>query len=306
VHRRRILILLAASVLPAIGVVAFWPGEREPEYNGKKLSEWLREYRQPVGAMAPTISQEAPDAVRHIGTNALPFLVKWIRDDRDMPRWRAKLFHIAYTWNLQSSARKKALEFIAQRQLLAYRATWAFQILGQSATPAIPELTRVARDGNESSAFQALTALASVAKQSFLPLLAFANDRNYKWRIQAISALGDTARTGADAHTVVVSLTEYLKDPDPTIVYATANVLGRLNLESEISVPALAELMQSTDAGARERGIANLRCFGARSRSALPDLLAALRGSNAGVRKSATNALQTIAPDVLTNAIKDF
>ncbi len=300
------IIVLAVCVLVGIGVVAFWPGEREPEYNGKKLSDWLREYNNQWPPWAPgAISQEAVDAVRHIGTNALPFLVKWIRDDKDVPKWKTKLYDIAYTCNSRF-ARTKALEIIAQRQLLAYRATWGFEILGQSAGAAIPELTQVARDGNAESAFGALTALSYVGKESIPSLLALANDRNFKSRIQAIGALGGMRRLGADAHPIVVCLIEHLKEPDPKIVCATANVLGRLNLESEISVPALAGLLQSTDAGVRERGLANLRDFGDRARPILPQLLAALRDSNADVRRGATNALQIIAPEVLTNGVKNL
>jgi len=41
---KRIFITLAACVLVGIGVVAFLPGEKEPEYNGKKLSEWIWAY----------------------------------------------------------------------------------------------------------------------------------------------------------------------------------------------------------------------------------------------------------------------
>ena len=287
-------------------MVAFWPGEREPEYNGKKLSEWVREYQQPLGAQAPVISQEAADAVRHIGTNALPFLARWIRDDENMPKWKTKLFHIAYTWNTRSYTRNKALEIIAQRQLLARRATWGFEILGQSAGAAIPELTRVARDGNELSAFQAITALSYVGKDSIPPLLAFASDRDFKYRITAIGALGGMSRLGADAHPIVVCLIEHLKEPDPKIVCVTANVLGRLNVESGISVPALAELIQSADAGVRELGLANLRDFGDRARPVLPQVIAALRDSNADVRRFATNAISRIAPEVLTNGVKDF
>ena len=219
-----------------------------------------------------TISQEAVDAVRHIGTNGLPFLVKWIRNDKDVPRWKTKLFDIAYSWNTRSSARTRALEIIQQQQLLANRATWGFEILGQRANAAIPELTHVARDGNGASAVQALTALSYVGKDSLPSLLAFANDRNYKCRIQAIDALGGMRRLRADAHPIVVNLIEYLKESDPNVVCAAANVLGRLNLESEISVPALAALLQSTDPEVRQRGLANLGYFGDRARPVLPQV----------------------------------
>ena len=44
-------------VLVGIGVVAFWPGEREPEYNGKKLSEWL-DIATKSGLLSPALSSD--------------------------------------------------------------------------------------------------------------------------------------------------------------------------------------------------------------------------------------------------------
>jgi hypothetical protein len=37
------MVSLAAAVIVVamVGMVVLWPGEREPEYQGKKLSEWL-------------------------------------------------------------------------------------------------------------------------------------------------------------------------------------------------------------------------------------------------------------------------
>jgi len=40
--RRKRLIVSAAAVVTAVIVsIAFWPGPKEPEYEGRKLSEWL-------------------------------------------------------------------------------------------------------------------------------------------------------------------------------------------------------------------------------------------------------------------------
>src|SRR5690242_3243308 len=74
---RRLWIGLAAVTVVAIVAVAVWPGDREPEYQGKKLSEWL--------AMQHEHPAEAARAVRAIGTNAIPFLLRWA--DYRYPRW---------------------------------------------------------------------------------------------------------------------------------------------------------------------------------------------------------------------------
>ena len=77
-RQRRVIIILAACALVGIGVVVFWPGQREPEYNGKTLSCWLdyssnQEWDE---SNSHTFKQIA--AVRSIGTNALDCLTKWV------------------------------------------------------------------------------------------------------------------------------------------------------------------------------------------------------------------------------------
>src|SRR5258706_10188766 len=75
---RRILLIVAACGVLAVVAALFWPsGEREPEYQGKKLSWWIRGATQ-ISVRAPPGNLERAEAVRKIGTNALPFLVKWI------------------------------------------------------------------------------------------------------------------------------------------------------------------------------------------------------------------------------------
>jgi hypothetical protein len=91
VKRRRVILILLACLMA--GVVAFivWPGEREPEYQGKKLSEWLTLYSQTFSDESgrKEAHASAAQAVRHIGTNAIPYLLKWIR--YETPDWRNKL-----------------------------------------------------------------------------------------------------------------------------------------------------------------------------------------------------------------------
>ena len=68
--------------------------EREPGYGGKKLSEWLTV----IGATNSSDSDrvEAKDAVRRIGTNALPCLVKWV--GYEQPAWKRRLLDKYARW----------------------------------------------------------------------------------------------------------------------------------------------------------------------------------------------------------------
>src|ERR1700722_4378595 len=68
-------ILFSALLVMLLGGFAWWlllPSE--PSYQGKPLSAWLQEYR--VDRMG---SPDADEAVRHIGTNAIPALLQMLR-----------------------------------------------------------------------------------------------------------------------------------------------------------------------------------------------------------------------------------
>src|SRR4051812_15980857 len=85
--KRRKLWIGLVAVIAVIGIVtvAFWPAETEPEYQGKKLSEWLSRFKD-----SGTI-----EAIHTIDTNCLPILVRWIDYDYESPSWGDKLMRIS-------------------------------------------------------------------------------------------------------------------------------------------------------------------------------------------------------------------
>src|SRR5262245_12996976 len=104
VKRRRVILLVIGALLIAIAVVILWPREKEPEYQGKTLTEWLDIYEGGViGYIKDPERQEAADALRNIGTNALPWLIKWISNES--PNWRRKLSALTKLTNLHSRGR---------------------------------------------------------------------------------------------------------------------------------------------------------------------------------------------------------
>jgi hypothetical protein len=78
-----VLLALAGVMLLALMSVVVWqvlhPQEREPEYQQKPLSVWLSEYHEHFktsmeeGVKARELAE---DALRKIGTNAIPTLLK--------------------------------------------------------------------------------------------------------------------------------------------------------------------------------------------------------------------------------------
>lgn len=74
--------MFAGVLLALVGVMAAWhylTKIDEPSYQGKTLSEWMN---PPIifNYMAPSLRGFSPkdDAVRQMGTNAIPLLIKWL------------------------------------------------------------------------------------------------------------------------------------------------------------------------------------------------------------------------------------
>ena len=89
--RKRVQIALAVLLLAGGGVVLLQLLEREPVYQGKRLTEWLLSYN--VNLVIPDSGEnvrkmaqwtEADEAVRQIGINAVPTLLRLLRK-KDSP-----------------------------------------------------------------------------------------------------------------------------------------------------------------------------------------------------------------------------
>ena len=123
--------------------------EREPEYGGWTLSQWVASYEQPVvrtrGRGFAKHNTDADLAVQHIGANAIPFLVKWM--GYETPSWQVKCFarvnpilrRVRPSWQLTD----------IREQSRAVRAIPALAALGPKA--AIPEIARMLNDPKAST-----------------------------------------------------------------------------------------------------------------------------------------------------------
>jgi hypothetical protein len=104
-RKRFILILLACGVV-VIGLVAFRSTDPGPSYQGKTLKDWMNIYCWPDNPTAVDLfprkvffegrearQNEAADAVRHIGTNAIPTFLAWQDKDSSIG-WKLKLLAV--------------------------------------------------------------------------------------------------------------------------------------------------------------------------------------------------------------------
>jgi hypothetical protein len=143
VKRRRLFIIIFGVLAAVVLVSTLWPREFEPEYKGKTLATWLLQR----GSGSYLQMAEADAAIRHIGTNALPYLIRWIQYESG---WKDSIAPKVVKWPVIGNSR------FVQRIIwntTAYRANSAangLYVLGPEVygfgSPAIDELLRLANN----------------------------------------------------------------------------------------------------------------------------------------------------------------
>jgi hypothetical protein len=302
-RRRQVVIVLVLCVLVGLCVVAFWPGEREPEYNGKKLSEWCWLY-WPWVSEGPAGQERARVAINHIGTNALPFLVQWLRYDHPSPKeTMADIMGQLKDRLHRNTGARNSLRPLVRADI----AVFGFEALGTNAIPAIPALTILLRDRASSpvTVGAAADALRAVGDKGWVQLAEYLRERGQPNRVFVIQNLFSARQ---DVGPILDVLTDCIQDPDDRVAVAsaTATALCSISQESAKRVTILKKGIGDSRATVREVSITFLGTLETNATPALPEIARALQDSNADVRRAATNALVKIAPEVLTNGVKDF
>ncbi len=294
-RHRRILLLPLGFALVVTLVVLFSPRDRQPMYQGKELSQWLIEYGASRGVDAAA-AERASNAVHQIGTNALPHLIKWM--NFRTPRWRDRLARSvpAPAWLLPSIA--------GPGPTRVSEAVIGFKILGQDASPAVPQLTKMLGHWEpQRNTRAALIALGLVGEAGLPPLVELVtNQAAPTWvRVSAAARIGNPVTgLGTNANWAVPLLVRYLKDKE--LGWQVADTLGRLKMQPEIVVPALTEALAQGDPTMQYFAAESLAQFENEAAAATPALLAATISKDADLREAATTALRRIAPQVLENA----
>src|SRR5215471_10026085 len=162
--RRKLLLTLGCAALAVVLLLAL-TRTGEPTAHGKPLSYWVELYggpNPPAGRLlTPEAKMEADAAIKQIGTNAIPFLLKWM--DYDLPQWKFKL--LMKTGKLPNwiiNSRPVRWFFAAPKLPFGWSAAMAFRALGPAAAPAIHELEIRAEGNSKERRGQALFALSHI------------------------------------------------------------------------------------------------------------------------------------------------
>jgi hypothetical protein len=291
VRRRLLLILLGVGVLVGVIALVVWPAP-EPEYHGKRLSEWIDQanwgkirssniivfYGMSLALQMPG---EAVDAVRGAGTNAVPFLLAWIR--YEPPAWKRK--------SLTEINRLFHLALVDHKAPRADGAVWALSILGVKAEAGVPRLAMLMNDDRAPrSAGRATVVLSDLAWKLPSANIVLMTNNSASLRRQSIGKLA-SARVDT-LHSALPGLIHCLEDKDAEVAEAAAIVLGQSELEPNLVVPALTASLQRPVV--RRAAITALGKFRDQARPAVPALVILLTDPVPLIKKLATNALLRI------------
>lgn len=287
--------LIASGLLAVLfALVLLVRPDHGPKYHGRSLRHWLITYYDAPAGSAEEV--EADAALRHLGTNAAPYAIRWMKYREDgsglMDRTRSAVLRHATTRKFAPLRNWAESE---EDFKLAYISPRIFELLGPEGAPFIPELTRWAsnlrEDENQESYVESLAAIGPSALPALLSLAAN-SDSPARW-----SALMALAELGTNAAPAIPMLIASLNDPDVAVPAAMA--LGSIGLEPDRVIPALTNRLYDVDPSLRRFIMTALGDYGSDATNSLPVLLRYLADTNQQTRRTATNAIRRIAPETL-------
>jgi HEAT repeats len=286
-----VLGLIIAAIFAVLSWRALHPFE--PVYQGRSLGSWVRQLDDgdPWAGFSHhswrtnlSVEQiQAAEAIRSIGTNALPFLVP-LATRKDSPTDEL-LISIVGNRKEEENARKKRYE-------RSWDAALALYALGPEAKPCLPQLKQAYYDyGNEGTARYAAVALAGIGPEGWRVLSDSITNTNW-FACFGIWALANQHVTNP---AIVDSLIDLLTNNIVFHSEESAWALGELGEEPERVVPILLNVYQSSAQPSMRNAAADaLARFGAKAQCAVPALIKGLQDSDGSVRYTASNALKAI------------
>lgn len=296
--------MVAAAIVAGV----FLTREREPRYQGHTLGYWVEILgNEGTTNVTPAQVAQATQAVRQIGTKAIPFLLKWI--NYAPPPWKIRLYDMIHQMPESFGLLARMIPYEEVDIDRAVRAIRGFEILGKQGAPAIPELTiMLDRTNSLDSLGAAIAALASFGSDGLPPLLRVMEDPSHPQRYTVGLALVvklqfENLWQDTNASLAIPVLVRCTKDNDPGVATMAIQALASLQNEPEIVIPALTNAFRSTNEDVRYRAVCCMQInYKDKASLAAPALRNMLNDSDFRVRWEASNMLARIESAPLTNA----
>jgi hypothetical protein len=239
------------------------PGE--PRYGGKPLHYWLvraRNERLPAAEQAKTRA-----AVICIGTNKLPLLLQWFREEE--PPYSDPAYRKVINGLLSRQ------RFIRFRLEATYRpsrpslAFWVFNEYREVAETAIPQFVTMLADKEDLTKGKSCMILGKIGKPAIPALLAALSHTNDMARALAAYALGEN---GTNASHVCSNLEAMLNDKAIFVRLNAAIALRKLGGRPGTFVPVILRCAHEGDEDTRLYALDSLGKLKDRAQSAVPYL----------------------------------
>lgn len=292
----------------------------EPVYRGRPLSLWLDEVYRTGEYGNSSVKSETEAAIRQLGTNALPFLL-------DLAATR----YVVARQILVQSARDPDFAFLhlPPQEGRDQMTPWAFEILGSTARPAVPQLIRIINDVDPSNRDAWLTTLTAIhclagigpaAEQAVPDLIDIfrvnrgSRTESKNLRFSAAWALGRIGPAASAAVPVLAGATneraaqlaivqikgasllpliERLKDTsNPTNWNDAAWLLGRMGTNAGPAVPYLVQALNQTNATMQLTAVWALSGIKLHPEICVPALIPMLKSTNASIRQGSIATLR--------------
>ncbi len=263
---------LPAILIGAVVVVGlFIQRPQEPRYQGKRLSHWFAGFDSDASEQQRA---EANEAIRQMGTNIVPNLMRMLSPQATLSRRQAAA---------SSDAGKQQQE----------RAVAGFQALGDAAIPVLSDLL----DGESGSI--AAHALAKLGPKAFEALRGALKHENaaVRERVEAGLKLDVT-----NSVVLVPLLIENLKHADTRVRGYAARVLANASHLSAAELGALIGVLKDPEDEVRLLAVEALAEIGTNATPAILPLLEVAKGASGKLSRAAFSALAAIDPDAAKKA----
>lgn len=225
----------------------------EPTYQGKRLSYWLERYHPYSGFYGEPGPDQADDAIREIGTNAIPVYLRILRET-DSPlriKFASQLQKVPFL-NFKSTYTPVAIKHHEVRQ--------AFYVLKDRPESAIPPLIEIYNQNisssSKSTAADILSTYGPKAKAA-IPFLLQGTTNDYSdIRATSIHAL---SRISPDPFLVIPILLTAQHDANYNVSSAAKDALEAFDRNAQRDITTLFERLNAPDDNIRRQATNSLK-----------------------------------------------
>jgi hypothetical protein len=238
-RRLAVLIVAIALVVGLVNFGLFHSQTSEPTYQARTLASWMDDFGKGTGKTYPA---ETIEAIRTMGTNALPYLVRMLGASpspasKELCRIASRVSALRRLWMPPSRWRQPGL-----RQIQAFE---VLQALGRDAAPAAPLLVPLLERTNTS--FFASIVLGRMG-ESASPFLQTVCTNRARWdsrtRMMYLTALRGIRSDDAG---VIRAMSVFFDDPDAQVRAYAAQQSAGFPSQSETLVPLLKQRLLDRD-----------------------------------------------------------